>query len=206
VNTFPPTAVPARTLAVRRYLRPAFGATELLVISTAIGVLVLIVLPQMDYSHSKVDDAAHSLATTLYAARREAIARHHDMVIAFDQRQRRALLLYDVNGNGVADSGERVRAAPLDEAVVFGRGIAPPRPMGAAAINLTRTAGGLPAVVFHRDGSASGTGGLYLTSARAQATAAFASDARAVEVARATGRAEWWRFDGESWKSVKSEE
>src|SRR5262249_53379512 len=147
----------------------------------------------------RVDTGVQALATTLYVAQREAMARRYDIVVSFDPAQHRALLLDDVNRNGVVDAGERVRSVPLDDGVVFGRGIAPARPMGAAAINFGRTVGGLPAVIFHRDGSASSAGGLYLTSARAQATAAYASDTRAIEITRATGRAEWWRYTGQGW-------
>jgi prepilin-type N-terminal cleavage/methylation domain-containing protein len=199
VNPFPPNALPSgRRLFERRSAR-GVTLTEFLVVVAAIGILAVIAVPEISSTRSRVDSAVQSLATTLYAAQREAVTRQHDIVISFDQAQHRALLLYDVNGNGVADEGERVRPAPFDDAVVFGRGIAPARAMGAAAINFTSTMGGLPAVIFHRDGSASSAGGLYLTSARAQATAAFASDARAIEVVRATGRAEWWRYTGQGW-------
>jgi Tfp pilus assembly protein FimT len=199
VNPFPLNPLPSRGRSVRRHWSRDFDGTELLVIMTAIGILALIAPPQVSYPNSKVDSAVQSLATTLYAAQREAVTRQHDIAISFDQAQRRALLLYDVNGNGVADPGERIRLVTLDDAVAFGRGIAPARAIGAAAINFTHTVGGLPAVIFHRDGSASSGGGLYLTSNRAQATGAYASDARAIELVRATGRAEWWRYTGDGW-------
>jgi len=206
VNPLPPNALaPGGGLFERRSTR-AFTLTELLVVVVAIGILAAITVPEINSTRSRVDSAVRSLATTLHAAQREAITRQHDIVISFDQAQHRALVLYDENGNGMVDMGERVRSAPFDDAVVFGRGIAPARPIGAAAINFTRTVGGLPAVTFHRDGSASSGGGLYLTSARAQATAAYASDARSIELVRATGRAEWWRYTGQTWtKGVTGE-
>ncbi|NIS32582.1 MAG: hypothetical protein GWO04_22640, partial [Actinobacteria bacterium] len=75
-----------------------------------------------------------------------------------------------------------VRTVELAEVVAFGRGSAPARPIGAAAVVLTRTQAGAPAITFHRDGSANEEGGFYLTSRRSEGTAMFATDAYAVEI------------------------
>lgn len=207
MNSPPTSALSPGGGLLRRRSRRALTLTEFLAAVAAVAILAVIAVPELNSTRPRVDSAVQSLATALYLAQREAVARRHDIVILFDPAQHRAVLLYDVNGNGAADVGERMRSVTFDDAVVFGRGIAPARAMGAAAINFTGTIGGLPAVIFHRDGTASSAGGFYLTSARAQATGAFATDARAIEVARATGRAEWWRYDGEGWvkNSVKSE-
>ena len=58
----------------------------------------------------------------------------------------------------------------------------------------------VPAVIFHRNGSASQSGGLYLTSVRANAgVLEHQRDTRALELFRATGRPEWYRYDGTNW-------
>jgi hypothetical protein len=54
-------------------------------------------------------------------------------------------------------------------------------------------------VIFYRNGSASESRGVYLASTRAQADPAFVRDVRAIHVERATGRAEWWHYDGSTW-------
>jgi hypothetical protein len=66
-------------------------------------------------------------------------------------------------------------------------------------VSFTRRLTGMPALVFRRDGSASESGGLYLTTTRARLTAT-PQDARSIEVVRATGRAEWYRYDGSAWR------
>lgn len=175
------------------------GRREFLLALGALLFLVLMAAARVNHPVAPVDRAARSLATTLHSAQHEAMIRRHDMVIAFDQSQRRAVVLYDVNGNGMADPDERVRTVPLDDAVVFGRGLAPARAMGAAVINFGRTINGLPGVIFHRDGSASASGGVYLTSAQAQADAAYPRDTRAIEVGGKGWRAVWWRYTGDGW-------
>jgi hypothetical protein len=70
--------------------------------------------------------------------------------------------------------------------------------MGGNPINFTKQVGGMPAVVFHRDGSASEFGGFYLTFA----TGNRAKDTRAVEIERATGRAVWYRYSPPSWRRI----
>ena len=75
-----------------------------------------------------------------------------------------------------------------------------PGPSAPRPINFDRNIGGRPALIFHRNGSASGIGGFYLTSTRAMASTGYSSDTRAVEIIRATGRTEWFRYTGTTWK------
>jgi hypothetical protein len=58
----------------------------------------------------------------------------------------------------------------------------------------------MPAVVFHRDGSASEAGGFYLTSTRAATSGAHVEDTRAIELERATGRASWYKYGPPLWR------
>jgi hypothetical protein len=71
--------------------------------------------------------------------------------------------------------------------------------MGGAAVNFTRTQGLLPIVIFHRDGSASENGGLYVTTV-AGLSLGRPGDVRAIEVSRATGRATWFSYATGAWK------
>jgi len=72
---------------------------------------------------------------------------------------------------------------------------------GSSAINFTQTESttGLPEVTFYRNGSASEAGGAYLTSRRSIGDPKYVIDNRAMRVERATGRAEWWHYDGTTW-------
>src|SRR5690349_6308259 len=105
----------------------------------------------------------------------------------------------DANNNGHVDPGERTRAVAMAEGIVFGRATASPRAMGTEAVNFTKMINGLPAVVFHRDGSASEAGGFYLTSLRAATSGVHIDDTRAIELERATGRALWFKYNGSTW-------
>ncbi len=105
----------------------------------------------------------------------------------------------DANNDGQLGGTERVRSVPLGDKVVFGRSTAPARPMGSGAINFAKTVGGLPALIFRRSGSASEEGGFYLTSRRAADSGTRPTDARAIEIERATGRATWYRYTSPNW-------
>ena len=126
-----------------------------------IGLLAAISLPRIDYVRFRTDGGMQAVGTALLASQREAVARQHDVAVLFDVPGRSLRVLYDANNNRVADPGERVRVVALDDHVVFGRGAASARGFGTGAVGFTRQVAGLPAVVFHRNGSASEAGGVY---------------------------------------------
>ena len=181
---------------------PRRGVTlvELLMVVAVLGVLLLMAAPRIDYAHFRVDAGIQAVGTTVLAAQREAVAGQHDVIVQFDAANRRLRLIWDRNNNGLADAGERTRPIPLEDAVVFGRGNAPARGFGPMPINFVRTVEGVPAVVLHRNGSASEAGGLYLTSVRALSDPNHARDTRALELVRAAGRPEWFRYSGSTWQ------
>jgi prepilin-type N-terminal cleavage/methylation domain-containing protein len=180
--------------------RKGVSLAELLLVLVMIGLLAAISLPRIDYVRFRTDGGMQAVGTALLASQREAVARQHDVAVLFDIPGRSLRVLYDANNNRVADPGERVRVVALDDHVVFGRGAASARGFGTGAVGFTRQVAGLPAVVFHRNGSASEAGGVYLTSRRAAAGTSHASDTRAIEMVRATGRPEWFLYDGNQWK------
>ena len=177
-----------------------FSLIELLLVIVIMGLVVAFVAPRIDVANFQVSSAVQSLSTTSAAAQREAITKQHDMILTFNAPQRELRLIWDANSNGIIDAGERVRVVGLDDRVVFGLGEAPARAFGAAPINFNDIVNGLPALTFHRNGSASGIGGFYLTTRAAAAGVANKShDTRAAEIVRATGRTEWWRYSGSAW-------
>ncbi|MGH7514517.1 MAG: pilus assembly FimT family protein [Gemmatimonadales bacterium] len=180
--------------------RRGTSLVEVLVVIAILGVLLRIALPHVDYPHFRVDAAIQSVGTTLLAAQREAVSTQHDVIVQFDATNRRLRLIWDHDNDGQIDPAERTRVLPLDDQVVFGRATAPARAFGGSAIGFTRVIGGLPAVVLHRNGSASEAGGLYLTSTRALADPSHARDTRALEIVRAAGRPEWFRWNGSAWQ------
>ncbi len=178
--------------------RKGFTVIELVMVVTIVGLLVLIVAPKIDVAGMRLNAAGQAVGATLLAVQRQAITQQHDIIVQFDATQQLMRIHEDRNNDGLVDAGERVRGVSLGEHVIYGLGGATARPMGPGPINFTKVVRGLPAVVFHRDGSASEAGGFYLT----YATGTHAKDTRAIELERATGRALWFRYLPPNWKKV----
>jgi prepilin-type N-terminal cleavage/methylation domain-containing protein len=176
--------------------RDGFTLVELLIVVVMIAILSALMLPNINLGRIKLNGAMQAVGTTLLACQREAVAKQYDVIVMLDAANRALRILYDANNNGAQDSGERLKVVTLDRGVVFGRASANARPFGSNPINFTRTVGGYPAIIFYRNGSASEAGGFYLTSVTAQAGVTKAQgDTRAIEMVRATGRAEWFRYN-----------
>jgi prepilin-type N-terminal cleavage/methylation domain-containing protein len=181
--------------------RQGFSATEVMLVITIMGIMASIAFTKVDIAKMEANSAVQVLSTSMVAAQREAITKQHDVILTFDVAQRTVRLVWDRDSDGIIDNGERVRAIPLDGRITFGLSGATARSFGANPINFDRDIGGRPALIFHRNGSASGIGGFYLTSTRAIANPVkYQSDTRAVEIVRATGRTEWHRWTGTAWK------
>lgn len=178
-----------------------FSTLELMLVICIMGMMAGIAITKIDLAKMEANSAVQVLSTTMVAGQREAITKQHNLILTFDASQRTMRMVWDRNNNSAIDNGERVRAIPLDGRIGFGTGGATPRTFGANPINFDRDIGGRPALIFHRNGSASGIGGFYLTSTRAMADPPkYATDTRAVEIVRATGRTEWYRWTGTAWK------
>ncbi len=188
--------------SLRNTGRVGVTLVEMLVVIGLFGLMAAIVAPRIDFEHYQIEGGMQAASTTLMAAQREAVAKQHNVVVMFDTVNSSLRILYDLNNNGSVDLSERIRVLQLDTHVRFGRAGAPvlPAPLDANAISFTHPTSGLPSVTFHRNGSASKAGGFYLTSVRAAAgVATHQRDTRALELYRATGRPEWWRYNGTTW-------
>lgn len=179
----------------RRTREGGYTIVELLVVVTIIGILIRIAYPAINSMRARSESAMLTIGTTLQAAQREAVARQHDVIVAFNTGAGRLQLIFDADNSGAQNGTERVRGVALDPAVVFGRGAAPARAFGNGPLNFDD---GKSQLTFHRNGSASATGGMYITTARGS-LAKWAKDARAIEVVRSTGRIEWFRYNGVAW-------
>jgi len=173
----------------------------MLVVIGLIGLLAVIIAPRIDFEHYQIEGGMQAASTAFMAAQREAVAKQHNVAVMFDQANSSLRILYDVDNDNTVDASERIRVLQLDNHVRFGRAGAPALPqIGGSAVTFTRIISGLPSVVFHRNGSASQAGGFYLTSVRAAAGLTdHQRDTRALELFRATGRPEWWRYNGTAW-------
>ncbi|HEX7091173.1 MAG TPA: prepilin-type N-terminal cleavage/methylation domain-containing protein [Longimicrobiales bacterium] len=171
-----------------------FSLLEVLIIVTVFSILLGLAMPRVDVEAFRLNEAAREVAAALARAQYRALLHQYDVVVWFEVTDRRVRIHDDRNNDGLVQPGEPVSAVALPDGVVFGRGSAPQRAMGPGPVTFRQRLG-VPYVTFHRNGSASEAGGLYLTSTRPGSAAA-----RAIEVERATGRATWLLFDGSSWR------
>ena len=179
--------------------RRGFSLVEMLNVIVIVGLMASIAIPRTGIATYKANSGAQVVASTLTYAQRQAISRQTDTRVAFDVANNELRIHEDADNDNVIDLGERVTVTPLPEGLVFGRGAAAARGMGAGVVNFTRTQGGLPIVIFRRDGSASENGGVYVTTTDGLSVGRTA-DVRAVEVSRATGRAAWFSYATGAWK------
>jgi prepilin-type N-terminal cleavage/methylation domain-containing protein len=185
-----------RQRSIMHKLSGTSGVTlvELLIVVAIIGIVAGIALPRINLTRFRVDGAMQSAGIVLLGAQRLAATRQHDVIVGFDQANGTIRVHQDANNNGLIDGGEAVTTRELGELVVFGRAGAAAHAVGAAAVTFTQTRGGLLAVTFHRNGSASEYGGVYITSRRA-VLAGLATDTRLLEIERSTGRTSWYRYN-----------
>jgi prepilin-type N-terminal cleavage/methylation domain-containing protein len=181
--------------------RNGFTLIEMILVVTIMGIVAAFTLPKIDYAKYRVNSSMRGLGTTLLGAQRRAVSSQHDIIVTFDVTQQSIRILEDANNNGQADDGERTRGIPLGEHVVIGRASTPSYPpIGAGPVVFTRRMGGIPALTFHRNGSASEMGGVYLTSRRALNSSDILNDTRLVTIERATGRVSWFSHNATGWE------
>jgi type IV fimbrial biogenesis protein FimT len=180
--------------------RSGITIVELVVVLVVVGVVLSIGMPRIDLTRARMDSGFRQLGIKLLAAQRLAIMRQHAVVVAFDTVRGRMRLHEDRNNDGAIQSTEPVTFVALEEGLVFGRGTASALAMGDGPITFVKRQDGMPAVTFTRSGSAGEFGGFYVTSGRGRALARYASDARAFQVARATGRVFQFQYSGGTWR------
>lgn len=180
-----------------------FTLIEMLIVVVIVGILAAISLPRVNLSRIRSKSAIQTLGTSMLALQRDAIARQHNVVVMIDTATASLRVLYDSTNDLTINNNERTRAIPLGEEIVFGRptGV-PARAFGNAAVDFTtiEITTGLPSIVLYRNGSAREYGGVYLSTKKAMAGApGHQGETWAMEIIRATGRAEWLRWNGTSW-------
>jgi prepilin-type N-terminal cleavage/methylation domain-containing protein len=175
-----------------------FTIIELLMVLAIIAIISAVALPKLNFQGYRVDSSTRALAAQLAAAQRQAVTNQSNVNVLFDATANSVKIHEDDDNDNVQGSTERVRQYPIGEGVIYGLGGAPVRSYSPDPITFTRRQGSLPELIFRRDGSASESGAVYLTTSNATATGRI-GDARAVEVIEATGRVAWYRYTGAAW-------
>ncbi len=179
--------------------RRGFTIIELLIALTLISILAAVAIPNMAVGRHQAEAAMQTLGSDLLAAQRMAITRQHDIIVEFDAGEGTIHVIEDANNDGSRGAGEHTYSHPLGDGVAFGHGGAPANPIGSGPVTFTQRTDGLPSVTFHRDGSASQAGGIYVQSSRDEA-AGRSLGARLLIVDRATGRPSWYRYSDGAWQ------
>jgi prepilin-type N-terminal cleavage/methylation domain-containing protein len=178
--------------------RGGFTLIEALMVVTLIAMVAAFAIPKIDFTRYRVNAAVRGLAGLLSRAQRMAVTDQSNVNVIFDVTNASVALHEDADNDNAIGTGERVRSYPLGEGAAFGLGGATARLYAPAPITFTRRLNGKPELIFRRDGSASEAGAIYVTSIRATRNDRPA-DTRSVELVRATGRVEWYQFDGTQW-------
>jgi prepilin-type N-terminal cleavage/methylation domain-containing protein len=189
------------TTDARKVQRPrrrrGYTLLEMLIVVTIVALTAGIALPRVNVAWYAADANAEIVRTTLQNAQRLAVTRQHDVLVSFDTARGVMRMLEDKNNNQVADAGERIIGRALDKTARFGGPVAAiPTSLGSTggtrAVSVAGTArslGGLPCIVFHRNGSASNDVDIYLRSVRRTIT-----EYRGISLVQSTGRTEWYRY------------
>jgi len=182
----------------RRLNRAGFTMVEILMVIVLIALVAAFGIPKLNFSGYRINSAVRSVTSLIERAQRQAVTDQYNVNVLFDVTNNQIKIHEDANDDNAVQAGERVRVYPLGEGVVFGHNGAPIRLYSSDKVSFTRTQSGMPEIIFRRDGSASENGGFYITTTTAQKSSR-PQDARSIEVIRATGRAEWYQYNGSSW-------
>jgi hypothetical protein len=155
--------------------------------------------PLFEPGRWRADTAAQELAMRLNATQRLAVLRQHDLVITFKTTDRTLHVLQDADNDGTADTGEDMRVIELPETIGFGTTAAPALGPGSGAI--TFAGSGDPTLTFHRNGSASASGIIYLRPLMGSQSSGT-EGARALSIERATGQVRCFSYRTGAWEEA----
>jgi prepilin-type N-terminal cleavage/methylation domain-containing protein len=172
--------------------RSGFTLLELLIVLVVAAVLSTLALSPRR-GEAEVAAASRELASLLFTAQNRAVLHQRDVMVRFDTADRRVTVTEEDDEG----SEQSVDVWTPSDGIRFGRGPASPLSMGEAAATFRAGSTDTPELVFHRSGSASEWGGLYLSTSRA--SRGFPDEVRALEVDRGTGRVTLWRHDVRGW-------
>ena len=176
--------------------RTGFTLVEVLIVLVIMSTLLALSVPRLDIARHRTDGAATIIRSALQLAQRNALTRQHDILVSFDTVRQRICIAFDANNDGTVGVTETITWRGLNDGAHFK---APPAGMANKFGGPVRGAGirsvsGMPTIAFRRDGAASGDVEVYFVGATNRPR-----DVRAVSIVQATGRADWFRYNGAVW-------
>jgi prepilin-type N-terminal cleavage/methylation domain-containing protein len=177
--------------------REGYTFVELLLVLIIIGIIAAFAYPKVNFTQFQVDAAARLIRMSLQNAQRLAVTRQYNVVVSFDQARNKVRVLEDNNNNSTVDAGERVTWGTLEDGAHYAT---PPTGVnggvaGSVVGTDVRTIDGMPSIIFRRDGAGNTDLEIYLTSRRA-----ISNDYRGITVVQSTGRTDWFKYIGNSWR------
>jgi len=184
-------------LGARRPGFHGFTLVEVVFVMAILLILTSFIAPMFSLARWRADNAVQILATSLGSAQRLAVLRQHDVIVHFDTDARALRVHRDADNDGSVLAGEDVRQVDLPEHVGFGQGGAPDIPDALGDFDLIEGVAS-PGVTFHRSGSASRSGVLYLSPDRGGNE--DPTSVRAITIERATGVVRCFSYRTGSWE------
>ena len=167
---------------------------EIVIVLVMMAVIARMALPKLNMSQFRADAAAQQVRSVFQTAQRTSLTRQFDVIVSVDTVQFEMRIAEDSSNDGTIQSGEWKFWRPTGEGNMFAvppKGLNTPTVTSSVVGSAIRTVGGMPSIIFHRDGSTSTDGEIYVQSSYKGRT-----DYRAITVTRATGRTELFRLAG----------
>ena len=171
--------------------RRGYTLGELLWVIVILGVLTALAIPRLDWMKYRLNAESRNMSLQLTYAQRLAVSLQHNVQVTIDHGQRRLVVDEDANNDNTYSSNERRRVIQLDNGINFEKN-------GVANLPSPAPTNEVMVIVYRRDGSADQSGVIFLNTTRGVALSTN-KDSRALEVARATGRATVYRYLNSTW-------
>jgi len=173
--------------------RAAFSMIEIIIVLVMMAVVARMALPKINMSQFRADAAAQQVRSVFQTAQRTSLTRQFDVIVSVDTTTFGLRIAEDSSNDGVIQTNEWKFWRPTGEGNKFA---VPPKGLNGTVASpvvgsAIRSVTNLPSIIFHRDGSTSSDGEVYV-----QSTYKSRTDYRAITVTRATGRTELWRLSG----------
>ncbi|MDB4915050.1 MAG: hypothetical protein JWM95_2694 [Gemmatimonadetes bacterium] len=174
--------------------RWGFSLIELIIVMIILSVIAGMAIPKINMSSYRADAAAQQVRSVFQTAQRTSLTRQYDVIVSVDTNTFGLRIAEDVNNDGAIQISEWKFWRPAGEGNRFA---VPPKGINTATVTKSvigaslKTVDALPSIIFHRDGSTSSDGEIYIA-----ATYKNRTDYRAVTLTRATGRTELYRLAG----------